>query len=131
MPAQLSDATLIANNEAVGVIPNTLKYTEGKGEQEMRTISLGGGKVETLYANNVETSLSNLSFELAVIPENIDLALAWKVNLNRNVFQIAGTTPDGKTVTRTFTGAAVTNNYEVEIGSDTNISIEIMGNAAI
>lgn len=131
MAIQLADAALIANNEVVGIIPNSLKYTEGLGEQEVRTISVGGGKVEQLFANNVETSFSKLNFELPTIPDNIKLARAWKTNQNRNVFQIAGTTADGKSVTRTFTQAAVTNDYEVEVGSETSIAIEVMSNASI
>jgi hypothetical protein len=131
MPIQLSDAALIANNEVIGIIPNSLKYTEGFGEQEVRTISTGGGNVEQLYARNVETSFSKLNFELPGIVDNIVLARRWKANQNRNVFQIVGTTGDGENITRTFTQAAVTNDYEVEIGSDTSIAIEVMANASI
>ena len=131
MPIQLTDAALIANNEVVGIVPNSLKYTEGYGEQEVRTISVGGGKVESLYSNNVETSLSQLNFELPTIVDNVALARGWKENQNRNVFQIAGTTPDGKRITRTFTQAAVVNDYDVEIGSDTSIAIEVKANASI
>jgi len=131
LPIQLTDAALIANNEVVGIVPNSLKYTEGYGEQEVRTISVGGGKVESLYSNNVETSLSQLNFELPTIVDNVALARGWKENQNRNVFQIAGTTPDGKRITRTFTQAAVVNDYDVEIGSDTSIAIEVKANASI
>ena len=128
---QLSDAALIANNEAVGIVPNSMKFTEGFGERKVRTASVGGGKVEQIFANDVESALSKLTFDMPTTPENIRLAREWTANQNKNVFQIAGSTSDGEEVTRSFTQAAVVNDYEVEIGSEANISIEIMSNAAI
>lgn len=127
---QLTDAAVVANNEAVGIVPNSLKYTEGFGERKIRVASIGGGKVEQIYANDVETACSALMFDLPTTPENIALARAWAASGNQNVFQIAGSTPEGD-VTRTFSQAAVINDYEVEIGSESNISIEIKSNAAI
>lgn len=127
---QLTDAAVIANNEVVAIIANSLKYTEGFGEQTMRAASIGGGKTEPIYANDVETSLSDLMFELPTTPENIALVRSWKANTNQNAFQIAGSTPEGE-VTRTFTQAAVLNNYEVGIGSETSIPVEIKSNPAI
>ena len=128
---QLADAALIANDESVGVNANSIKFTEGLGERKMRAVSVGGGKVEQIYANDVESAFSKLTFELPTTPENIELVKRWAANQNQNVFQIAGTTPDGGELTRTFTQAAVTNDYEVEIGSEGNISVEVMSNAAM
>jgi hypothetical protein len=125
---QLTDASVVANNELVGIVPNSLKYTEGFGEQSVRAASIGGGRVEQVYARNVESAFSKLMFDLPTTPENIVLARRWKANGNLNVFQIAGSTPEGD-VTKTFTQAAVTNDYEVEIGSEGNISIEIASNS--
>ena len=127
---QVSDATLLANNEAVGVKPNSLKYTEGKGEQKLRPLSIGDGAVENVFANDLETSVSKLMFALPTTIENIALALKWKQAKNQNVFAIAGSTVDGD-VTRTFTGAAVVNDYEVPIGTEADIEIEIHANPAI
>lgn len=127
---QLADATILANNEAVAVIPNSVKYTEGLGEQTVRAASVGGGKAEQIFAQNIETSISKLIFLLPTTPESITLARAWKTNGNQNVFQIAGSTAEGD-VTRTFTQASVVNDYEVEIGSETSIEIEVKSNPAI
>lgn len=127
---QLTDATLIANDEAIGIMPNTLTFTEGFGEQDVRAVSVGNGKTEQIFARNLETSFSTLKFELPTTPENVKLARAWKAAGNGNVFQIAGSTSEGD-VTRSFTQAVVTNDYEVGIGTETTISIEIKSNAAI
>jgi len=130
MSIQLTDAAVIANNEVVGVIPNSVSFTEGFGEQVVRAVSIGGGKVEQVYARNLETNFGTLKFSLPTTPENVRLARQWKTNGNQNVFQIAGSTPEG-TVTRTFTGAALCNDYEVPIGTEANIEIEIKANAPI
>jgi len=130
MATQLSDVTLIANNEAIGIVPNSLSYTEGLGEQKMRAMSIGGGKTEQVFSNDLETNFSMLKFQLLSTPDNIKLARKWKTNKNQNVFQVAGSTVDGE-VTRVFTQAAVINNYEVTVGSDANIDIEIHSNSAV
>lgn len=127
---QLSDATLIANNEPVGVVPNSIKYTEGFGEQKVRPMSVGGGQVEQILADDVESNVSKLMFSLPTTIDNIKLARRWKTNRNQNVFQIAGSTIDGN-LTKTFTQAVITNDYEVAIGSEANIEIEVQSNTAI
>ena len=129
MPVQLSDAAVIANNEVVGIIANSLKYTEGFGEYKVRGVSMGG-KTEQVFSEDVESAMSKLDFELPTTVENIALVRQWKANKNQNVFQVAGSTPDGK-ITRTFTQAAVVNDPEVGIGSEASIPIEIMSNASI
>lgn len=127
---QLTDATLVANNEVVGIVPNSMSFTEGKGEQTLRAMSIGNGAIAQVFANNLETSFSKLKFSLHATVENIQSALDWKNNSNANLFQIAGSTLDGD-VTRSFTQAAVTNDYDVNIGTEADIEIEIMSNAAI
>lgn len=127
---QLADATLLANNEAILIVPNTLSFTEGKGEQILRPMSGGGGSVEPVFANDLESNMSKLKFSLPTTVENIKLAREWKANQNRNVFQIAGSTTDGD-ITRTFTQAIVSNDYEVPVGTEANIEIEIQSKAAI
>jgi len=130
MGVQVADAAVQVNNNTVAIIPNTLAYTEGKGEQTIRAASAGGGQVEQIYANNVESNFSMVKFELPATVENIELAREWKSNANANLVQIAGSTPEGR-VTRTFSQAALLGDYEVPLGSDTNIAIEFKSNPAI
>lgn len=130
MPIQLSDAAILVNDEVVAIVPNTLKYTEGFGEQQVRAASVGGGAVEQIYSRDVETSLSKVMFDLHTTPDNVKLARSWKSNGNENVVGIAGKTAEGD-VTRTFTQAAFTGDPEIEIGTEGVINIEFMSNAAI
>jgi len=127
---QLSDATVLVNDEVIAIMPNSLKYTEGFGEQNMRAASIGGGAVEQIYSRNVETSLSKTMFELPTTPENVALQREWKSNGNKNVVQIAGSTDEGE-VTRTFTQAAMIGDPEIEIASEGMIAIEFASNSAI
>lgn len=127
---QLTDATLVVNNEPVGIDPNSLKFTEGLGEQKIRVVSTGGGKVEQIYSRDLESNMSKISFTMPTTVDSVKLARQWKTNANRNVLQVAGSTPDGD-VTRTFTGAALTNDYEVPIGSEGSIELQFMARAGI
>jgi hypothetical protein len=130
MPIQLSDAAVLVNDEVVAIVPNTLKYTEGIGEQQVRAASVGAGAVEQIYSRDVESALSKVMFDIHTTPDNVALQLTWKTNGNKNVVAIAGSTDEGE-VTRTFTQAAMTGDPEIEIGTEGVINIEFMSNAAI
>jgi hypothetical protein len=130
MGVQLSNPTVSVNNDAVSIMPNSLTFTEGLGEQLTRAASGGGGNVEQIYSANVETNFSKISFDIPATTGNIALAKQWKVNTNQNLVQVTGRTPEG-TVTRTFTQAALLNDYEVALGADTVISLEFTANPAI
>jgi hypothetical protein len=130
MGVQLANPTVSVNNDAVSIMPNSLRFTEGLGEQTTRAASGGGGNVEQIYSENIETNFGKVMFDIPATVGNIALAREWKANGNQNLVQIAGRTPEG-TVTRTFTQAALLNDYEVALGADTVISLEFTSNQAI
>jgi hypothetical protein len=113
------------------VEPNSVVFTEGFGEQQIRAGSVGGGAVEQIFSDDVSTKFSTVKWDMPSIIDNIDLARQWKSKLNTNLVQIFGTTPDGKTLSRSFTQAALLGDYEVALGSDTSISTEWKSNPAI
>jgi hypothetical protein len=127
MPSALANATLVWNNVAVAVVPNSITYREGTGEQTMRAQSAGGGSVQAVYSKNVEGNLSYLKFALYNTPENIELAADNKALDNANALSLTG---DGG-FSRTFNNMAITNDYEVNLGADTVIDIELMGDPAV
>ena len=57
----------------------------------------------------------------------IDLVRTWKSNTNANAVTITS----GSEFTRTIVRAAVINNYEVALGADTQIEVEIEGDPAV
>jgi len=128
---QLSDAAVLVNNVQIGTTANTITFNEGLGEQKMRAVSTGGGGVELIYSNDIESNIGQVKFEVPSTPKNIAKVRQWKTNLNQNVISLQGSTPDGETLTRTFTQAALVNDYEVNLGSETNIALEFMSNPTI
>lgn len=127
MPNALADATLVINNITVPVVPNSIKYKEGGGEQTMRAQSAGGGSVQSVYSKNIESNLSFLGFSIYNTPENIELARGWKNLENANAATLSG----AGGFRRAFNGMALTNDYEVNLGADTTIDIEMMGDPII
>ena len=123
---KLSNPTIVINNNSVPIVPNSFSYTEGLGEQELKVQSAGGGSVQTVLSNNVETNMSMVKFSLHNTAENIDLARTWKVNGNNNAISITG-----EGLNRAINNAAVTNDYEVNLGADTTIDLEFKGDAAV
>jgi len=131
MSIALADPSIVVNNEPVAVVPNSVKFTEGSGEQTMRAASTGGGGVQQVFSQNIETNFSKVMFEVFNDVETIEDLRGWKKNSNQNVVVLTGKTPDGKKIRRTFNQAALLNDYEVNLGSDTTISVEFSSNAAV
>lgn len=131
MGVQLSDVYLVINNEVIAHTPNSVKFTDGFGEQSIRAASTGGGNVERIYSNNVENNFSKCMFDMPATVDNIEKVRDWKANFDQNLIQIQGQTSDGKILTRTISNAALINDVEIALGSDTDISLEFAGAQAI
>lgn len=123
----LANPTVVINNISVPVVPNSVKYTEGLGEQKVRVQSSGGGAVQAVVSNDVETNLSKFAFSIYPTADNIELVRGWKVNTGSNAITC---TADGG-FARNFGNATLTSNYDVDLGSDTKIDVEFMSDAAI
>lgn len=128
---QLTDGALVINNESVPFVANSLRWTEGRGEQRVRTMIAGPNKVEQVYARDLESNVGKLMVDIPSTPELVAAALVWKQNANRNVVQFAGRTEDGQEVARTWPASALVNDYEVPVSADGNISLEFHGNTPI
>ncbi len=127
MAVVLANPQVIVNNLSIAIKPNTLAFTEGFGEQIVRAASAGGASVVQILADNIEDNFSEVKFAVDPTIENIDNARSWKVNPGNNVVSVTGTVTDGTetaTFSRTFVKASITNNYEVPLGSDTQIDLE-------
>lgn len=126
----LTTAELVINNQTFPIVPNSLKFTEGLGEQKMSAASVGGGKTIQVYEEDVETNFSKVMFEAHATVENIEKLRDYKTNRNANTIEISGSTPDGKRLTRAFTQAALLGDYEVGIGTEVRIPVEFSANTA-
>lgn len=132
MTLAISDPSVVVNNEPVGIAPGTVKYTEGFGEANIRAQSTGNGNVDQIFSRDVTTNYSMCKFELYNDIDSIELARSWKNLLNANIITVTGVDPQsGQTITRTFSKAALTNDYEVEFSSDSSFEVEFMSLPAV
>lgn len=119
----LTDPTVLANGNAIYVLPNSVKYDDGLGQPNVRTASVGSGKVELIISENVEEKMSTISFDMPNTLEAIELEKAWKRNPGAIVFEVSAKI-DGKAFNRAFTSAVITNKADKELSSDGKISVE-------
>lgn len=125
MATAISNATLVINNVAVPVVPNSVSYTEGLGEYIYRSQSAGGGSIQGVFTENLEDRLPMLKFSIYPTPENIESAKQWKLNRNSNAVTVTGRIPGQPNFTRSFINSAVLSDYEINLGADTQIDIEM------
>lgn len=128
MAISLANPTILINNLSFPIESNSCSYTEGFGEQTVRVQSAGGGSVESVYSNNVETNLSMVKMRALNTASNIEIVRSIKANGNANVISISD---NASGFTRSFTNAALINDYEVSLGSDGGIDLEFKTDAAV
>lgn len=117
----LTNPSVMINNSNMPIVPNSLKFDEGLGEQTLRTQTSGGGAVDQVYAQDVETRMGMVAFQVLPTVENISALRAYKVAGNTNVVTL---TDQSTGFQRTFQLAALTGNYEVNVGADATIDVE-------
>ena len=127
---QLTDATVEVEDTPVPVMPDSVSFTEGMGEQSMRAASVGGGRIEAIYSNDLSMAFATVKFDMPATVELIEKAKKWKGAQNNSTITISGGS-GGQKITRTFNRAALTADYEVNLGPDSVISIEFKSLAAI
>jgi len=126
----LSNIAVTVNNDPIAIVPNSASYTEGFGEQNMRAASIGGASVEQVFSQDLESTFSMVKFEVYPDIETVKLLRSWKSNGNSNTVVLTGAV-DGVSFRRTFKKAAILNDYEVSLGSDTTVEIEFKSDAAV
>jgi len=131
MPNIIATPSIVVNNQVINIVPNSCSFTEGLGEQSMRVQSAGGGVVSQVFSDNVEARLSVLKFKLYSTADNIALALSWKKNKNNNAISLTGQTSTNTYISRTFSNAAILNDYEVNAQTDGALDIEFKSDAAV
>ena len=123
---RLANPQVLVNNNPIAIIPNSLTFMEGLGEQTVEPHSAGGNNVFAVYAEDVSTRIGEVKFELANTEQNIALIRDWKLRGNDNVIII-----NGEEFSRTFSNSVLSNNYEIGLGADTNISLEFKSDPAV
>ncbi len=127
MSQAIANPTVQINSVPIFVVPNSVTYTEGKGEQNVRVQSGGGGTVDPVISNNVETNKSMFKFSIYPTAENIEIARGWKSNPGLNAVAVTG----DNDFSRSINFATIVNDYEVNLGADTTIELEFQGAPAV
>lgn len=131
MATQIVDAVVEVNNDAVGIVPNSLSFNEGLGEQRVLAVSEGNGQVSQVFSNDLESAFGMVRFSLRSTAPNIAKIRQWKANGNTNVVIVAGQDREGNDFIRTFTQAAIVTNYDVNIGTEGTIDVEFQANSPV
>ena len=116
------------NNQTIAYVPNTLEYDDGKGEEVIVNESLGNGNVQCNYAENDETKIGKVKFQLLSKPENVELKNAWKALKGANSITLSDST-SGFSIS--FAGMTMINNPSIPVSNDAKFEVEFQGNPAI
>lgn len=123
MSTAINNAHLYVNDLPTLYLPNTLSYNDGKGERTVRTQSVGGGAVEIIVTDNLETHIGGVKFNLA---NNVDMVKKfdlWRDNFDQNVVVLVFE-QSGISWSKTFKQATVVNNPDVELKTTGVIAVE-------
>jgi 3-hydroxy-3-methylglutaryl CoA synthase len=123
----IATPTVEINNEVMIVVANTLKYTEGFGETNVRSATAGGGSSTLVVSENAETRIRMLQFSVYPTKEQIDLIRQFKSNPGENGLAVL-LSDNG--FSKSINNAFITNDYEVNLGADTVIELELKGTPA-
>lgn len=123
----LAIPSVTVDNTVLPIMPNSVSYTEGFGEQTVRVQSSGGGSVQQVISTNLETALSTFKCTVLNTIANINFLRQIKATRAPHVVTWFDNTNG---FTRTMEQAVLTNDYEVNLSSDGNISLEFKGTAA-
>lgn len=127
----LSDPTIVINNLSIAIKPNSVSYTEGFGEMQVRVQSAGGGATQSVYAQDVSTRLSMIKFAMESTETNIGLVRTWKSNSSQGILNTIRIVDRATGFTRSFQSAVIENEPEIALGVDSEISLEWKGDPAV
>lgn len=114
------------DGQPIGVQPNSVSYTLGKGEQSVKAVSLGGGATTTIYSDNVDTKISKLKFKLYSSIDAQNLLKIWGNKGNSLLVQVAGIDEvSGQTLSLTFQKSAFVTDPEIALKESGDAEIEM------
>jgi hypothetical protein len=123
MGTAISVPVITVNNNPIRIVPNSYKFTLGRGEVNVRSGSTGGGSSEPIHTEDAEAKIGMMSWDMYVEAETLQLVEDVKANLGQNVIQAqqSGQKP------QTMTLASLTNDPEFEASADGVVSLEFSG----
>jgi hypothetical protein len=124
----LSVPAIRVDNDVIGIVPNTFKFTYGAGETNVRAASTGGGNAQSVHSQNAETMFSKVMFSLYPTAENFIRIKNWKTGIANHTLEAmqrdAGVRGD---FAEAFKGLSMTNDPDIVAAADGVIEIEMAG----
>lgn len=127
---QIANLQLTLNNVHISYVPNTLVYTEGFGEQNVRVRTGGSGTSETVFSDNAELKKSMIKFSMYPVDVDLDFIRGLKILENANTISIIDQSEAGG-FSRHFPFCSLINNYEVNASFDGVVELEFESDPAI
>lgn len=125
MPAFVNPATLI-NGEPVAYVPNSIEFSDGYGDRNIRTQTTGGGNVEQVITEDVETQMGRVKFTLLSTTENIARITEWQQNIDANAIELSA-----PGLTRQYARMTIVSEPPKPGGQDAQFDVEFQGTKAI
>jgi len=117
---QISDPSVVVNDITVNVVPNSVSYKSGKGEQSVKVQSAGNGLVSVVTSTNVETKKGMIKFSVYSTEQAIALKELWQSNGGGNVIELGS-------VNLTMSQGTMVNDPEITLSDDGKVELEFQG----
>jgi hypothetical protein len=117
---QISDPSVVVNDITVNVVPNSVSYKSGKGEQSVKVQSAGNGLVSVVTSTNVETKKGMVKFSVYSTEQAIALKELWQSNGGGNVIELGS-------VNLTMSQGTMVNDPEITLSDDGKVELEFQG----
>ena len=117
---QISDPSVVVNDITVNVVPNSVSYKSGKGEQSVKVQSAGNGLVSVVTSTNVETKKGMVKFSVYSTEQAIQLKELWQSNGGGNVIELGS-------VNLTMSQGTMVNDPEITLSDDGKVELEFQG----
>lgn len=121
----MANPTVEVNNDVISIVPGSLLFNTGYGENKVRVASAGGRSKEIFISQDVTTQLGMVTFKLITSKPNVDSITDW-VGLSQDLNGNTITLVDGD-FTESFSEMFVTNNPEQSTGPDGEVEVKFEG----
>jgi hypothetical protein len=127
----LYNPTININDDDVKFKPNSVDFTEGQPVSKVRARSGGGGAVDTVYSEDIETAYSIVKFTLYTTRDLVEISRIWKSNKNRNTITLTDSDDFGdELLSRTFKHAAMVTDPPKKASADGEFEVEFHSDPA-
>ncbi len=127
----ISTPAVRINDDLYRIVPNSLVYTGGEGETNVRAASAGSGNSESVHSENAETQISMCNFDVYLLTGTDSDIRTWKRNVGTNTIKLDQVNQQGRPYVRVFRGMSLINDVERNASADGVVSLEFKGDPMI